>query len=51
MEIPKFGNLMKNVTVTVGRDAVLTCVVESLSTYKVRELNAMYTYIFLRSVR
>ncbi|XP_065213488.1 neurotrimin-like isoform X2 [Planococcus citri] len=34
-EIPKFGNLMKNVTVTVGRDTVLTCVVENLSTFKV----------------
>lgn len=35
LETPKFGNLMKNITVTVGRDAVLTCVVENLSIFKV----------------
>lgn len=35
LETPKFGNLMKNITVTVGRDAVLTCVVENLSMFKV----------------
>ncbi|XP_050536347.1 lachesin-like [Daktulosphaira vitifoliae] len=34
-EIPFFGDTMDNLTVTVGRDAILECVVESLSTFKV----------------
>lgn len=32
---PKFSDRMKNLTVTVGRDAILECVVDSLSTFKV----------------
>lgn len=35
-DTPKFSDRMDNLTVTVGRDAILECVVESLSTYKVR---------------
>uniref|UniRef100_A0A2S2QQ49 Lachesin n=1 Tax=Sipha flava TaxID=143950 RepID=A0A2S2QQ49_9HEMI len=34
-DTPKFSDRMNNLTVTVGRDAILECVVESLSTYKV----------------
>lgn len=34
-DTPKFSDRMDNLTVTVGRDAILECVVESLSTYKV----------------
>lgn len=33
-DTPKFSDRMDNLTVTVGRDAILECVVESLSTYK-----------------
>lgn len=35
-DTPKFSDRMDNLTVTVGRDAILECVVESLLTYKVR---------------
>lgn len=31
-----FGGVLNNITVSVTRDASLTCVVENLSTYKVR---------------
>ncbi|XP_031337228.1 lachesin-like [Photinus pyralis] len=34
-ENPKFGEPIKNVTVPVGREAIFTCVVEDLGTYKV----------------
>ncbi|VVC45395.1 Immunoglobulin subtype,Immunoglobulin-like domain,Immunoglobulin-like fold,Immunoglobulin subtype [Cinara cedri] len=34
-DLPKFSDRMDNLTVTVGRDAILECVVESLSTFKV----------------
>lgn len=34
-DTPKFSDRMDNLTITVGRDAILECVVESLSTYKV----------------
>lgn len=34
-DTPKFSDRMDNLTVTVGRDAILECVVESLSTFKV----------------
>lgn len=33
---PKFVEPIPNVTVPVGRDASLPCVVENLGTYKVR---------------
>lgn len=38
--MPKFAEPISNVTVTVGREATLTCVVEDLGTYKVS--NASY---------
>lgn len=33
---PKFAEPIPNVTVALGRDASLPCVVENLGTYKVR---------------
>ncbi|XP_055387238.1 lachesin isoform X2 [Condylostylus longicornis] len=34
-DLPKFGEPLQNVTVPVGREAVLQCVVENLQTYKI----------------
>jgi len=34
--MPKFAESIQNVTVTVGREATLTCVVDDLGSYKVR---------------
>ncbi|XP_023708684.2 opioid-binding protein/cell adhesion molecule homolog isoform X2 [Cryptotermes secundus] len=34
-DVPKFGEPITNVTVPVGREATLTCVVDDLATYKV----------------
>lgn len=34
-DLPKFGERLQNITVPVGRDAVLICVVDNLQTYKV----------------
>ena len=34
-DIPKFGELINNVTASVGREATLACVVDDLATYKV----------------
>lgn len=34
-DLPKFGEVLQNVTVPVGREAVLQCVVDNLQTYKV----------------
>ncbi|XP_059474409.1 opioid-binding protein/cell adhesion molecule homolog isoform X3 [Neocloeon triangulifer] len=34
-DMPKFAEAIPNVTVTVGREATLTCVVDDLSSYKV----------------
>lgn len=38
-EIPKFTEGIANMTIPVGREAVLTCVVEELSNYKVGHFN------------
>ncbi|XP_064553735.1 lachesin isoform X2 [Drosophila montana] len=35
LDLPKFGELLQNVTVPVGREAVLQCVVDNLQTYKI----------------
>lgn len=37
MDEPRFSQPIPNVTVAVGRDANLPCVVEHLGTYKVRK--------------
>uniref|UniRef100_A0A182JZD4 Ig-like domain-containing protein n=2 Tax=Pyretophorus TaxID=44537 RepID=A0A182JZD4_9DIPT len=34
-DLPKFGEPIQNLTVPVGREAVLTCVINNLQTYKV----------------
>ncbi|KAI8121450.1 hypothetical protein FF38_00071 [Lucilia cuprina] len=34
-DLPKFGEPLQNVTVPVGREAVLQCVVDNLQTYKI----------------
>ncbi|KAM8717481.1 hypothetical protein ACLKA7_004212 [Drosophila subpalustris] len=34
-DLPKFGELLQNVTIPVGREAVLQCVVDNLQTYKI----------------
>ncbi|EDW25531.1 GL26641 [Drosophila persimilis] len=34
-DLPKFGELLQNVTVPVSREAVLQCVVDNLQTYKI----------------
>lgn len=33
--MPKFGESMHNMTIPVGREAILACVVDNLQTYKV----------------
>ncbi|KAM7354430.1 dpr-interacting protein theta isoform 2-T4 [Cochliomyia hominivorax] len=35
LDLPKFGEPLQNVTVPVGREAVLQCVVDNLQTYKI----------------
>jgi hypothetical protein len=34
-DVPKFGELINNVTASVGREATLACVVDDLATFKV----------------
>lgn len=41
-EVPKFGEPIPNVTVAVGRDASLPCVVENLGSHKVSQMNLIY---------
>jgi len=38
---PKFAENIQNVTATIGRDALLSCVVDNLRNYKVNDI-----YIF-----
>lgn len=35
-ELPKFGDMISNVTVSVGREATFTCIVDDLGSYRVR---------------
>ena len=35
LDIPKFGEPIQNQTIAVGREAVFSCVVDNLQTYKV----------------
>jgi hypothetical protein len=35
VDTPKFGESIQNQTVAVGREAVFSCVVDNLQTYKV----------------
>lgn len=36
-DLPKFGERLQNITVPVGRTAMLVCVVDNLQTYKVTQ--------------
>lgn len=36
-ELPQFAEEIQNVTVSVGRDALLACVVNNLRNYKVKK--------------
>lgn len=49
MDEPRFAQPIPNVTVAVGRDANLPCVVEHLGTYKVSKKNiyVLSAYLFL----
>ena len=44
MALPRFAEQIPNVTVTVGRDALLACVVENLRTFKVSSLHIWYNF-------
>lgn len=35
-DLPKFGERLQNMTIPVGREALLICVVDNLQTYKVK---------------
>lgn len=35
-DLPRFGKPLNNLTVSVGREAIFTCIVEDLGPYKVR---------------
>lgn len=41
-ELPRFAEEIQNVTVSVGRDALLACVVDNLRNYKVKYLKLRY---------
>ncbi|XP_055387123.1 neurotrimin-like [Condylostylus longicornis] len=34
-DLPKFGEPLQNVTIPIGRDAILQCIVDNLQTYKI----------------
>lgn len=36
--MPKFAETIPNITVSVGKDALLSCVVENLNNYKVTSI-------------
>lgn len=38
---PQFAELIRNVTVTLGREVVLSCVVDNLAEYKVRKCQSI----------
>lgn len=50
VELPKFSEPIINVTVPVGREAILVCVVDDLSTYKVRKRKKLTIYFIYRSI-
>lgn len=45
-ELPRFAEEIQNVTVSVGRDALLACVVDNLRNYKVKHLVYGIRFIF-----
>lgn len=44
--MPKFAESIPNITVSVGKDALLSCVVENLNNYKVSSFCDYFEYIF-----
>ncbi|GLH14852.1 Uncharacterized protein GBIM_19158 [Gryllus bimaculatus] len=48
-QVPKFGEPITNVTAPVGREAILACLVDDLSTYKNRSLDQRLGSWFLPS--
>lgn len=49
MDEPRFAQPIPNVTVAVGRDANLPCVVEHLGAYKVSIIHAITTYCIVHN--
>lgn len=47
---PRFVEPVPNVTVTVGRDALLACVVEDLRSYKVK-VQFLYYFFFTYQIK
>lgn len=45
-DLPKFGEPLQNITVPVGREALLSCVVDNLQTYKVIETQFFFWLFF-----
>lgn len=43
-DLPKFGERLQNITIPVGREALLICVVDNLQTYKVNQINISFKY-------
>lgn len=50
-DLPKFGERLQNITVPVGRDALLICVVDNLQTYKVMHATSLYPFYTTISTR
>lgn len=50
-EIPKFSEGISNMTIPVGREAVLTCVVEDLSNYKVsKKCESLFSISYIKPI-
>lgn len=47
LEMPKFAEPIANVTVPVGREATLVCVVDDLGSYKVSNIYIIIYYIII----
>lgn len=45
--MPKFAEPITNVTVPVGREATLVCIVDDLGSYKVSGLIRIIDYIYI----
>jgi hypothetical protein len=48
-DIPKFGEPIQNQTIAVGREAVFSCVVDNLQTYKVSFSEGVHDFISKRA--
>lgn len=47
-DLPKFAERLHNITVPLGRDAMLVCIVDNLQTYKVCKKKCLANFIFVR---